>query len=446
MQTSLKYLAFALILYFSALVYLNYGIEQTDFLQMFAVYIVAFTIYLYCIRMRQSITLKKWLWIALVLFLIPLIATPPLSPDIYRFLWDGELVTLGIHPYSFTPNELMKSEALVNSSEYMKFLYENTTDLSKDNYTIYPTVHQLYFLIPTVLTDHFMTSLIILRILMLGTLVFGLKYLIKILELFKIPEQHIVLLILNPILIIEVMGNLHFEGIMLAWLFPGIYFLMNKQWVKSSLFWAIAINIKLTPLILFPFVLRYLGFKESLKFYFLTTLFSVGLLSVYMWSTVFWNFMQSIELYFNNFEFNAGVFYLFKWLSSFIVKGNPTLIIGPALSIIALLMILFIALYRPIKNDKTLLNRMMWGYVIYLLMATTVHPWYIVLPLGLAVFSVNLGVIFWTLLIMLSYGFYTFDNKVWSYLLIAVEYILLFVLLVNPRSKLQNSMRNILRL
>jgi|SRR5690554_375706 len=446
MQANLKYLAIALLLYVSALVYLNYGIQQDAFFQTFSVYAIAFIAYLYCIRVRYEYAVKTWTLVALVLFLIPFFSVPPLSPDIYRFLWDGELVTMGIHPYSFTPNELMEVNHAVNSSSYMQFLYENTTDLSKGNYTIYPTIHQLYFLLPAFLTDHFLISLWILRLMMLGTIIIGLKYFLKTLQLLNLPAQNIVLLILNPILIVEVMGNFHFEGIMLAWLIPGIYFLIKKECLKSSVFWAIAINIKLTPLILLPFLLRYLGFKESFKFYLATLFFSTGLLLIYMWPSVFLNFLQSLELYFDNFEFNAGIFYFVKWISSFFITGNPTLIVGPLLSILAFFGILFIAFYRPISSNKELLNRMMWGYIIYLMLATTVHPWYVILPFGIAVFSANLGVMLWTFLIMLSYGFYAFENPLWSYSLIGLEYTLVLLFLMFPNSKLQNKARTFLRI
>jgi hypothetical protein len=446
MQPKVKYLAFALLLYFFSLVYLNYGIQQDAFLETFSVYTFAFIAYLYCIRTRNEFTLKTWLWIAFGAFVIPIFALAPLSPDVYRFLWDGELVTLGIHPYSFTPNELMEANKEVYASGYMQFLYDNCTDLSKGNYTIYPSIHQLYFLLPAFLTDHFYVSLLILRLMMLGTLTLGVLFFIKTLRLLHLPKQHIVLLILNPILIVEVMGNFHFEGIMLAWLMPGIYFLIKKEWLKSSVFWAIAINIKLTPLILLPFLLRYMGVKQSLKFYLVTFLFTTGLLLIYIWPSVFFNFLQSIQLYFDNFEFNAGIFYLTKWVASFFISGNPTLIIGPVLSFLALLSIVFIAFYRPIHSSQLLLNRMMWGYVIYLMLATTVHPWYVILPFGLAVFNANIGLLLWTLLIMLSYGFYAFDSLVWSYTLIGFEYTLVILFLIFPKSKLQNTIRAWLRL
>lgn len=446
MQSKWRGLSAALVLYVISLLLISYVAEQADFLLSFVSYSVAFTTFLYFIRIRNDFSMKTWKSIAFVLFLIPLFSTPSLSPDVYRFLWDGELVTLGIHPYASIPSDLMQFDSRVYDSEYMNSLYSQITTLSQENYSIYPSVNQFYFLITAGLSDHLFLSLIVLRMLMLGTLLIGAYFFFKILELLSIPMNHAVLLLLNPILIVEMMGNFHFEGIMLSWLMIGIYFVLKHKWLKSSLFWAIAINIKLTPLILLPFLMRFRSFKISVKFYILTFLFSGGLLLLYLWPSLFSNFMQSIELYFDNFEFNAGVFYLIKWITSFFVEGNPTLIVGPALSIVAFVAILFIALYKPINNKKEWINRMMWGYVIYLLLATTVHPWYVILPLGLAVFSANLGVLFWSFLIMLSYGFYAFGQSGFGYILIAVEYLIVIYFLLFPNNRLLQKCRIVLRL
>jgi hypothetical protein len=446
MQSNWKGLFGALVLYVIPLFLISYVAEQADFILSFTAYSVAFLAFLYFIRIRNDFSIQTWKNIAFVVFLIPLFSIPSLSPDVYRFLWDGELVTLGIHPYASIPNDLMQIDSRVYDSEYMNFLYAQITELSQKNYSIYPSVNQFYFLITALISDNLFVSLIVLRILMLLTLLVGVKYFFKILEILSIPINNSILLILNPILIIEVMGNFHFEGIMLSLLMIGIYYMLKHKWLKSSLFWAIGINIKLTPLILLPFLLRFRSFKVSLKFYIYTFIFSGGLLLIYLWPSLFWNFMQSIELYFDNFEFNAGVFYLIKWITSFIVEGNPTLIVGPALSIIAFLAILFIAIYKPINSNKEWLNRMMWGYVVYLLLATTVHPWYVILPLGLAVFSANLGVLFWSFLIMLSYGFYAFGQSSFGFVLIAVEYLILFYFLLFPKSFVLNKFRAVLRL
>ncbi len=434
MYSKLGGLSGALLLYIISLLLISYVAEQADFILSFSAYSLSFIAFLYFIRIRNDFSIKTWKRIAIVLFLIPLFSFPSLSPDVYRFLWDGELVTIGIHPYAAIPNELMQFDSRVYDSEYMNLLYTEITELSQRNYSIYPSVNQFYFLITALISDNLFVSLIVLRILMFLSLLLGAYYFFKTLDLLSISINNSVLLLLNPILIVEVMGNFHFEGIMLSWLMIGIYFMFKQQWFKSSLFWAIAINIKLTPLILLPFLLRFRSFKVSIRFYISTFFISGILLLIYLWPGLFWNFMQSIELYFDNFEFNAGLFYLVKWITSFFVDGNPTLIVGPALSIVAFLAIVFIALYKPINNKKEWLSRMMWGYVIYLMLATTVHPWYVILPLGLAAFSTNLAVLFWSYLIMLSYGFYAFGNATIGYSLIAIEYIIVIYLLLFPNN------------
>ena len=102
-------------------------------------------------------------------FLIPLFSTPTLSPDFYRFLWDGELTTLGVHPYAYTPNEIVQ-HGLIEGNEYMNELYTNITDLSKKHYSPYPTINQIYFIIPAWASDAILPSLIIMRIMILATL------------------------------------------------------------------------------------------------------------------------------------------------------------------------------------------------------------------------------------------------------------------------------------
>jgi hypothetical protein len=446
MQSKWIKLVGAIVLYALAILSISYVGQQSDFLLHIFSYSVAFTVFLYCISIRDNFTLKTWKRIAFILFLIPLFSAPSLSPDVYRFLWDGELVTMGIHPYAFTPNELMALESKVYTSEYMNVLYEQITALSRQNFSNYPTVNQLYFLVVAGCSDDLFASLVLLRIVLLLSLILGVFYFMKILNLLSFPSNSGILLLLNPILIVEVIGNFHFEGVMLSWLMVGIYLMLKHQWIRSSIFFAIAINIKLTPLILLPFLMRFRNIEISIKFYMLTFLLSGGLLFIYLWPSLFWNYMQSIELYFDNFEFNAGLFYLTKWVTSFFTDGNPTLIVGPALSVIAFLSILFIAIYKPINNSKEWLNRMMWGYVVYLLLATTVHPWYVIIPLGLAVFSKNIGVLFWSYLIMLSYGFYAFGNAGVGYVLIGIEYSLLIWFLAFPNSFVLNKARSILKL
>lgn len=436
-----------IIIYVVGLVYINYYGSQEQFISTLLVYVVLFSIYIYFIRIRAELSEKTTDLIALVFHIIPLFAIPTLSPDVYRFIWDGEILTQAIHPYAYTPEELT-GKSFFQSNEYLDNLYSEITDLSKENYSLYPTVNQLYFLLPALFTENVLAAVIVMKALVLGTGVLGYIYLKKILTALKLPVKNAWIIAINPFIIIELTGNLHFEGVMLSWLFVAFYFVLTKKWVLAALFWAVAINVKLVPLILLPFLLRFIGWKSALKMYSMVGIFTVLLLGIYLWPSVLPNFMRSIELYFNNFQFNSSLFAITEFLAHPIYDYKTILTVGPLLSKISLIIICFIAFFKPIITEKIWFERMLWGYLVYLLFATTVHPWYIVFPFGLSILTKNSFMTGWTFLIILSYGFYSFENDIISNGLIILEYTGLFILILLDltRRKKQHFVKRLFKL
>jgi alpha-1,6-mannosyltransferase len=418
-----------IVVYVLGLVYLNYFGSQNHFITTFLVFVFLFAVYIYFIRVRDSLSEKSADLLALIFHIVPLFAIPTLSPDIYRFIWDGEILTHGIHPYAYTPQELTK-ESVFHSSHYLNSLYSELTDLSKSNYSLYPTVNQLYFVLPALITENVLAAVVFMKALVLGSGILGYIYLKKILKILKLSVKNGWILAINPFIITELTGNLHFEGVMLSWLFVAFYLVLTKKWILAALFWAIAVNVKLMPLILLPFLLRFIGWRAALKMYLLVGVFTVLILGIYLRPSVLPNFMQSIELYFNNFQFNSSLFAITEFLVYPVYDYETILIVGPLLSKISLVLICFFAVFRPINSGKVWFERMLWGYLIYLLFATTVHPWYIVFPFGLSILTKNSFMIGWTFLIMLSYGFFSFENKIISESLIVIEYTGLFILIL----------------
>lgn len=401
------------------LVYLS---SQANFPLTFFTFSGAFLCYLMIYFCRNDLSLKHWEYLALVVYLIPVLSIPTLSPDFYRFLWDGELTTYGVHPYAYTPNEIVEKN-LIPLDSNMSFLYENITALSKKHYSPYPTINQLYFIIPAWITDHVLMALIIMRLLIFGSLIIGYRFLKKLLIKTKVPLAQGTLLLFNPFLIIEVMDNLHFEGVMMAWLIVGFYYLQQKQWLKGSLLWGVAVAVKLTPLILMPPLIRFFSFKRTFFIYVLVLSFSASLTMLMLWPEYAANVMRSIRLYFNNFEFNASALEIIKWIVNPFTKYSATPIAGPITVAIGTVLLFTLSWWKPITSWKALFTRFMWLYIVYLIFATTVHPWYIILPLVFSIFSTNKGVLVWSFLIMLSYGFYHWDTTWVSHALVITEYI-----------------------
>ncbi len=422
----------ALSIYFVFLFCFIFWGNQSHFLTSWSCYTGLFIAYAYLVHNRQYCSVEKWETYALAAAIIPFLTLPQLSPDFYRFLWDGELTSRGIHPYAFTPNEIMEQSTIKKDAVFNK-LYENITLLSRQHYSPYPTVSQIYYVVATLFTDNIILATTILRMLVLGTLIVGVRYLKKLLALFALPSHNVMIVILNPLIIIEVVGNLHFEGVVACSVITGIYFMLQKKHLVGSLFWSLAIAIKLTPLLLLPLFWRYFGARRSLLYYGYITLFSIAILLAFLWPPYVANFLRSITLYFNNFEFNGSIFEVIQWIVERFKSESSVTIAGPITSVIAFIAILGIALIKRPRNKAHWLSKMEWSYLVFLLLGTTVHPWYIILPLCFTVFTKNKFTWFWSYLIFLSYGFYAFPASSTGSVLIFIEYGVLLLILVNAQ-------------
>ena len=160
----------------------------------------------------------RFLAAASVIFrLVFLFAIPNLSQDFYRFIWDGRMIIEGLNPYLFTPQSSMELGNLPVSQG--KELIDGMGALSAGNYTNYPPLNQLCFTLAGLLSgNNILGSVVVLRVLIIGadigSLYFGKKLLVKL----GLPTYHLFWFVLNPFIIIELTGNLHFEGVMIFFL------------------------------------------------------------------------------------------------------------------------------------------------------------------------------------------------------------------------------------
>src|SRR5690554_2548814 len=135
------------------------------------------------------------------------------------------------------------------------------------------------------------------------------------------------------------------------------------------------------------------------------------------------NFTFTIGLWFQKFEFNASVYYLIRWIGFKIVGWNIIETVGKILPLVTFLCILVISFFRRNMNLKHLIQSMLFAVSIYLMLSTTVHPWYITTPLILSVFTNYKFPLVWSLMIFLSYSAYGKEGVNENLLLVAIEYI-----------------------
>ena len=407
-----------------------YDLEQSDFIKLITLIGTLFFITNKIIQIN-----KDCFWfltgIGITFRLLFIAILPNLSQDFYRFIWDGRLISQGISPYLFTPENYIEDASnsfgvIINQAQE---LYNGMGSLNGSHFSNYPPINQLCFSIASVFTEKsILGSAVLLRFIIiladLGILFIGKKLLLKL----HLNPNQIFWYFLNPFIIIELTGNLHFEGVMLFFLIASLYLLHQKKWLGAAFLLGISVSIKLIPLLLLPLYYKWFinnlnkGYFKLAGFYFIVLGTVILTFAPFLSSQFINNFSETIFLWFQNFEFNASIYYIIRWLGFKIVGWNMIAIIGKILPLFIILFILLFSFYRKNKSTQQLITSLLFGISIYFLLSTTVHPWYIASPLLLSVFTRYKFSIIWSLAVMLSYMAYSADEVSENLWLVALEY------------------------
>jgi len=395
-NTAVSIIGISMILY----IIWAYNLARFEHSKLLLIYTVLFGSYYFIVK-NQKIK-ESWLSYLAVLFrLLFLLAIPNLSQDFYRFVWDGRLILEGLNPYLHTPNELMESS--IGLFPQMNTLYEGMGALSAKHYSNYPPVHQMPFIIAAFISKHsILGSIVVLRLILisadLGILVFGKKLLKKLNK----PTRTMYWFILNPLVIIELTGNLHFEGLMLCLFIMSLCFIHSKKWHIAAVVMALSIAVKLVPVLSLPLFLNKLGWKKSVLFYSVTAAVFIILFIPFFSFGLLENFSATIGLWFSNFEFNASVYYFLKETLENINGVSVINSMGIIVACVVTLQTSYLLLKKK-KETGQIILMILWILSGYYFISTTVHPWYIISLLLLSVFTNYKFVLVWSYTLILSY-------------------------------------------
>ncbi len=411
-----------------------YDLVRSDFIKLITLFIALFFIGFQLIKMYGwNFWLLAGFGVAFRLIFLP--AIPNLSQDFYRFIWDGRLVLNGINPYLFTPEMLMGDSSLSHGLVITdaQQLYDGMGALNGSHYSNYPPVNQLFFAIGSLWTGKgVLGSVIVLRIVTILADIGILYYGKKLLEQLQLPVKNIFWYFLNPFIIIELTGNLHFEGVMLFFVVWSLYWLHKGKWFWAAVLLGVSVSVKLIPLLFLPLFFKYFVKKEAigkgfrkLSMFYTAILATVTLtFAPFLSSDFISNFSQSILLWFQDFEFNASVYYIIRYIGFQTIGWNIIADVGKILPLVVLFVLLLLAFFRRNETTQKLITVMLLGISFYFLLSTTIHPWYVATPLILSVFTKYKFPIVWSLLVMLSYSAYGADGFSENLWLVAVEYLI----------------------
>lgn len=368
---------------------------------------------------KEQLNFKRLLLLGILLRGCLFFFEPNWSEDGARFLWDGELLRQGQNPYGLTPIQVQEQQGEGNGLGAQLF-----QDLNSPNYySVYPPLNQAFFWLGALVAQGSVAQgyLALRCILLLGEI--GVFYLLwSLLARFELPQKQILLYWFNPLVILEVVGNLHFEGFVLLFLLASLGSFSRQKLGWSGAFWGLAIGMKLLPFLLAPAFFFWKGVRTSLQFWGM----AAGVLVLAFLPLVYWNswenFLQSLQLYQGNFEFNASLYYLFRAVGFELAGFNTIWYLTKIGMVITLLGAVWISWKRSNASLFEIPSVWVQLYLIYFLLQPVVHPWYLLPGLGLTILSRQWTFLLWSFGVIFSYQAYSQNPVQEQVVFLVLEY------------------------
>ena len=405
------------LLFLIGITFLGYIPDQSDFIKIIVAYSFCFIAYLLLLRSNSQV--NTILGLCILSRFILIFAFPNLSDDIYRFIWDGRLIHAGISPYQDIPVDVVGMSNNLDTTLLDK--------LNSPNYfSLYPPIAQLFNYISTIVSTQTLIgeSIIYKSLLFLSDMAL-MKLIVLLLQQFSLAKERLFLYALNPLIIIEIMGNVHFEGVMISFLALSLLYIGKRQWSYSGVSLAMSIGSKMLPLM---FSLAYFFYLRIGRWTLVlaTIVTSIILFAPILFSTDFFNIATSLDLYVKKFEFNGSIYYLLRAIGYKVYGYNTIHIWGPALSVATILSIAYISYIKRYHKTVSLIQVILFCTTIFLLTSRTVHPWYLSLALFACIFTRFRYPIVWSYLIFSTYINYSYAEYYENLWMVMLEYTIVY--------------------
>jgi alpha-1,6-mannosyltransferase len=185
------------------------------------------------------------LGLAAVMRLAVLFAPPYLSDDINRYVWDGRVEAAGINPYRYIPVD-----------PHLAALRDDTIfpNVNRSTYapTIYPPVAEYIFFAATRISE----TLTWMKATMLAFEVMTVVLLLRLLMLFELPRERILIYAWHPLLLWEFAGSGHIDAAMVAFVTLALWARRREADWLTGVAVAAAVLVKFFPAVIFPALYR----------------------------------------------------------------------------------------------------------------------------------------------------------------------------------------------
>jgi len=223
----------------------NLALAPARFLWLFTAAFACYALAAWLLRhSRGTAVIVPVLVIAALTRLALLPATPSLSTDAYRYLWDARVARAGISPHAYPP--VADELATLRDETIFPRLNHPTWR------TIYPPAAELFFsTVGRIAPDSMLALKVALGI---GELA-ALGALLGLLRTLELPEGRLVIYAWNPLLLVEVWGTAHLDALVLPAVIGSTWAFVAGRRVLAAGLLAAGASIKLYPAALLPLIL-----------------------------------------------------------------------------------------------------------------------------------------------------------------------------------------------
>lgn len=388
----------------SAIFFLGYTADRSQFTSVIIPFSIAFAVYFHWTGEPGLWDMKDiWTW-SVISRLILFFSIPTLSDDYFRFIWDGQLIIQGVDPFAFIPSEILEYDRAG--------VYDGLN--SKHRYTSYPTIMQAVFAAAAAIGGKsILLNLAVMRMFLLGADLVFIRIATVLLPKLGMAPRNVVLYALNPLLIVEGVGNLHFEGMMMCFTIIGLGALVFSTGINRQLGGVLALGLgvltKMTSLITVPSMVWRSGWYRTILFGILVVaLFALGMLP--FWSDHLWShFGESLQLYFRNFRFSPSLYGLVDYWTEPYIPHYRAETIGPWVSGMSMLALILVLSWRRDDDPKNVFRIALFLIAVRLAFASTVHPWYLIDLMAIGLFTSYRFPFIASYMLVFSYHFYGND-------------------------------------
>ncbi|MGH7203663.1 MAG: hypothetical protein ACREHC_04435 [Candidatus Levyibacteriota bacterium] len=357
----------------------HYGLNSIPTILFAIISLVAIVAYIR--SLAEEISLKKTILFALFFQIIIFSSYPILSTDIFSYIF-SERVSTTHHQNIWQ----VKPAAFPNDQFGVLADWKDTT-------SVYGGVHYLLYIIPSLLGGNDLLALVILykvipALFAVGSL--SLCYLLLRSEKKELTAKRLRLVFWNPLFVLEIIGSGHNDSIMIFFMLLGIYLYRKNLWLLSGIILALAVQVKLIPLVLFFFLAATLVRKKA---FIPSGLFLAGFLSI---NALIFSFMQvNLLTFLQRVAYNGGVYW-----QSLQALSQTFFPIGSKLIFGAFLVWLFFFIFRQWQKKTDPISSYVIVIFVYLLFVSAAYwNWYVLWTLPMLPF-VTKRKIFLSLLIL----------------------------------------------